>query len=99
MTRKQMCKIQLFHGSSTIHSKNLNELKKGAWFTTKLWHAFKLAERTSKRDGGNPFVICVELPESLIDRVIGRDIPNYRLSKDYKALRICEYYLNKINLT
>jgi len=93
-----MNEIQLFHGSSTIHSDSLNKLKKGTWFTTKLWHAFKLAERTSKRDGGEPFVICIKIPIPFINRIVGRDVPNYRLSKDYKPLRISEYYINKINL-
>jgi len=85
----------LYHGTSTIHSQSLNIMEKGTWLTSKRWHAFKLAERTQNRDGGDPIIICVEIPEELIDRVVGRDVPNYRIKKSYKPVRISELFLRE----
>jgi hypothetical protein len=71
-------------------------MRAGTWLTTKRWHAFKLAERTSKRDGGDQLVICVDIPDYAIDRAVGRDVPNHRLAISYMPNRIAEYYIKEI---
>lgn len=86
----------LYHGTSNIHLNSIKEkgLIKGTWLTNKLHHAFKLAERTSKRDGGKPTVIRIKpiIGKIIFDKVTGRDIPTFRYySGEYNIIGCVVY--------
>ena len=86
--------MELYHGTSTTHLSNLihNSLKQDTWLTSKLHHAFKLAERTSLRDGGEPIVVVFEIPNESVKRKEGRDIPTYQVNKgEYGIVKYIRY--------
>lgn len=70
----------LYHGTSTIHLESIkNEgFRIGSWFALKRWHGFKLAERTSNRDGGESIILEIMIEPYACERFEGRDNPSFK---------------------
>ncbi len=77
----------IYHGTSTKHVENIinKGFKKKTWFALFEWHAYQLALRTSKRDGGVPCVLEIDITNC--ERVIGRNKPSFQYNGEkYKIL-------------
>lgn len=81
----------VYHGTSTVHlnSINKNKFKINTWFAIHQWHGYQLAEKTSKRDGGKPIILEIEIDEKEIERIVGRNKPSYQYKgREYKITNI-----------
>jgi hypothetical protein len=79
----------LYHGTSDIHYSSIitNGLKKGTCNKYN-WHALKIANRTSKRDGGIPIVIKFDMKTPVI-KIKRRHLPAYQYTDEqYKLISI-----------
>lgn len=70
--------MKLYHGTSTKHIESIknNGFVDGTWFALYDWHGWQLANRTAKRDGGEPIILEIEI--NCNNRIIGRNKPSFR---------------------
>jgi len=90
----------LYHGTSSVHLDSFKKgIKKDTWFALYKWYGFQLAERTSKRDGGESIVLEVDIQK--VNRIIGRNKPSFQYKggkyKILNILKICEFNFWKSN--
>lgn len=74
--------MKLYHGTSDINLKNIieNGFNKESWFAKHIFHAYRLAIRKVNKTGGEPIILEIEVLENDIMRVVGRDLPTYKIN-------------------
>ena len=81
--------MNLFHGTIDKSPIVNGNMLPGTWLAGHRFHAFRIAERRSKQQGGEPVVIEIEINTKNLRREVGRDTPTYRFEGgNYKAIKI-----------